>query len=892
MAKPSNSTIPATAPPSAPADAPGEQPGGPSSDKLLTRLPNGLTVLIKRDSRFPLVSLRLYVHAGSAYETPKEAGISHLLEHMVFKGTAAYPKGSIAAAVEQTGGYLNAATSFDYTMYLTDMTSGHWRTGLKVLKEMAFSPTIDPEELTSEKEVVIAELKRGKDSPGSAIFEMTQKSALHGTPYAAPIIGYEDTVRGITPEDIHKYIGAHYHPYSMLLVIVGDVDTAEALAEATAMFGNLPARADLPQAMPGVPSTVTPQVRTTPTVVTGPWNKVHMTLAIPVPGYGDTRSAELDVLSQLLSGDATSHLYRTFKYEKRLVDSISLDNVTLEQTGLLYLYVVLDPDKVEPFWQAFTADLATWGSLTFSQEEMDRAVLSITDNLFRSKETIAGYASKLGYFQFFGKGEMDEEAYLRAVKGATQASLTALMKATFVPQHMAINVLAPKDMPMPAGADSLGTWMQATLMKNAGSLAANAAATPEQATGAAGTASRTPELIDLGNNRTLVLQKDPTLPYAAVSLRFMGGERLLAPKDAGLGQFAATLLGKGTKTMSMQEFEAFQSNRAASLSASSGKLSFSLNLSTPSQYLGDMFTLLGQAINEPAFLDEEAARVRESQIAAITMREDQPTGLAFRRLYPFLFGDHTYGLKSLGDKERVSAFTAGEARAFWEHQQRYPWVLSVAGDFDRDAVIKAAQSLPVPGAALDALPAPAWGKEKALDLKLDNRQQAHLMLVFPTEGVGKAERAGLDLLETILAGQSGLLFRDLRDKQGLGYTVTAFGWETKDAGTLTFYIGTEPEKMEQARQGFLKVIKDLQTTLLPDEDIERGKNQIIANFYREQQTLKARSDEAANLLTLGQPLDANKKLMEKISAITAKDLQALAKKYLDPQRAYIVKVMP
>ncbi|MDR2669282.1 MAG: insulinase family protein, partial [Desulfovibrio sp.] len=202
---------------------------GPAEDVFsegthpVRRLANGLTVLVLPDRRFPLVSMRLYVHAGSAYEQPEEAGISHMLEHMVFKGTEKRPRGQAAADVEKAGGYLNAATSFDYTVYLVDMTREHWKTGLDVLRDMAFHPSLDPAELEAEKDVVIAELKRGEDDPGRRLFRMTQQDALRGTPYERPIIGFESTVRALSAEKIRAYIDRLYQPQSMLLVLCGDV---------------------------------------------------------------------------------------------------------------------------------------------------------------------------------------------------------------------------------------------------------------------------------------------------------------------------------------------------------------------------------------------------------------------------------------------------------------------------------------------------------------------------------------------------------------------------------------------------------------------------------------------------------------------------------------------
>ena len=180
------------------------------NDTRLTQLGNGLTVLIMKDARFPLVSTRLYVHAGSAYEKPEQAGISHVLEHMVFKGTESRPKGAVSKEVEAAGGYLNAATSFDYTVYITDMPARHWKLGMDVARDMAFHATLDPEELEAEKNVIVSELQRGLDNPGNRLFTALQESALAGTPYARPIIGFEKTIRALTVQDIRDYIHTYY----------------------------------------------------------------------------------------------------------------------------------------------------------------------------------------------------------------------------------------------------------------------------------------------------------------------------------------------------------------------------------------------------------------------------------------------------------------------------------------------------------------------------------------------------------------------------------------------------------------------------------------------------------------------------------------------------------
>ena len=190
-------------------------------------LPNGLTVLVEEDHRFPLVAIRLYVHAGSAYETDEQAGISHLLEHMVFKGTKKRKPGQIAREVESVGGYINAATSFDYTVYSVDMPDRYWKLGLDIVQDMVFGSIFDPEELAQEKNVVLAELERGEDNPGQKLFKLIQSRVWAGLPYERPIIGFKQTVNKFTGQDLKNYIHKLYQPRNMLLVVCGNVDRKE-----------------------------------------------------------------------------------------------------------------------------------------------------------------------------------------------------------------------------------------------------------------------------------------------------------------------------------------------------------------------------------------------------------------------------------------------------------------------------------------------------------------------------------------------------------------------------------------------------------------------------------------------------------------------------------------
>lgn len=842
----------------------------------ITKLKNGLTVYVLKDDRFPLVSTRLYVRAGSAYEQPKEAGISHLLEHMVFKGTDKRPKGSVAKDVESAGGYLNAATSFDYTVYLTDMPSAHWALGMDVVKDMAFHSTLDAAELASEKEVVISELQRGKDSPDSLIFESLQGATLKGTPYARPIIGFADTIRAVTPEDMRAYIAKYYQPQNMLLVVVGNVDADAVLAEAQKLFGNLTNTADLIPVRPLDPQALVHGA--TVDVQTGPWNKVYLGMALPVPGDKDVRSLPLDMLAHLMGGDATSWLHQKYKYEKRLVDSISVDNYGFERVGMLYFTVLLDADKVEPFWKEFVADLATFSTDHFTAQELARAQLQLEDGLHRVKETLSGLASWKGRLQLFLGGEQGGENLLYELRNIDMKQVQQAAKDWLRPERLSVTVLAPKDAKLPNMAEMLSQGWPSTLPA-------------DQAVAAIATGKT--ETVDLGHGRTVVLIPDATMPYTALDLTMPGGDSLLPPEQQGLASLTARVLTSGTTTRTAPEMERYLADRAAVISAVSGRQTFGISMREPSRFNPELFNLLREVLTDPAFADKEVQREKADQIASIRARDDKALGLAFAEMPPFLYpGGHSYGYRALGTIKDVEKYTPAQVRGFWDRQIRQPWVLAVAGDFDREAVLAFARTLPVPKDKGVKIDAPLWGKQKELKLHLAERTQAHLMLVFKTVPNAHKDAAGLELLANVLAGQSGLLFRELRDKQGLGYTVTAVNRQSPESGHMIFYIGTEPGKMDQALKGFEKVIGDLQQNALPADEVQSGKNQMQGDYYRGRQRLGSRSSEAATLSILGHDLNFRQDRITEAGTKTPADLQALAKKYLNVKDAYVVTVTP
>ena len=863
------------------AAAPQAAPANPSTsgnDTMLVRLKNGLTVYIIRDSRFPLVCTRLYVGTGSANETAEQAGISHVLEHMVFKGTEKRPKGQVARDVESLGGYLNAATSFDKTWYITDMPAKHWKTGMDVVKDMAFHPSLDPAELEAEKDVIVSELKGGDDTPTRRLFEDLQVAGLAHTVYGRPIIGFEKTIRAVTADDLRAYIRTWYQPQNMMLLVAGDIDPKAVLAHAEELFGDLKNDAILPEPAPvrleGAAGG--PRVE----VTRGPWNKVYLGIALPAPALGDQRSIDLDVLAYALGGDGTSQFYRKYRYEKQLVDSISVGNMSLNRAGLFYMVAQLDADKVEPFWQEFTRDLAALDAGKITPDVIERARFNYEDGMDRASETLDGLTSWKATVQFELGGPQGEANVRHALAAVDSARLRQAQDLWLRPDQVRVRVLAPEKAQLPD--------LDAILQRN---WPAPAAERQKAAAVAEKVGKR--EIVDLGQGRTVILQPDRTIPYVSLEILRPGGNALLKSADQGLAQLTAATLTDGCGTRDLDAMERFVAERAASLSASAGVQSFTVSLTGPARFNADYFALLGDLLHKPTFAEKDVRRQADTLKAALVRRQDNPMSFMGSKINGFLFpGGQPYGFDGLGTAENQDRFGPGDVQAFWKQQNAQPWILSVVGDFDREKVLAFAPSLPVPTASAVDVPQPSWGADKRLPLSLPGRQQAHLLLAFHAVPLDHPDAPALMLLESVLSGQSGLLFNKLRDEQGLGYTVTAFYRSLPKAGFMAFYIGTTPRNLDVARQGFSGIIKDIKTELLPADLLAKGLNRMEGSYYRGRQSLGARADEAASERLLGQPQDFQKRLLEKAAKVTPEQLREVARKYLLVDNMYEVTLLP
>ena len=855
------------------------------SDIQTFRLENGLTVLVREDARFPLVSVRLFVKAGSAWEKPEEAGLSHLLEHMVFKGSKTSGPG-VDKRVENAGGSMNAYTSYDMTTYLTDLPAAKWKDAMTAVRDLAFDPLLRQADLDAEREVVIAEKKQRGDNPMTKLFQTALAHTLKGTPYETPVIGTEEALRGVTPDMMRDYIRRRYDPRDMVLSVAGDVKASDILAEAKVLFGGYENHNVLT-----VEPSIDPAALAQGLVVdvqAGPWDKAFVSLTFPLPGMKHELMPAADVLAHLLSGDDTALLPVRFRIKSPVVDDVSASVMSFERAGVFAVLAQLDAGKVADYLRDMGKTLASLKASDFTDEQIARARLNLEDSYLRGLENIANIAETMGSEYFYDPSSVGGERYLAAVRGVGREQLQEVIDRWLRPDALTVSALVPQA-EQGKGAAVTAESVRAAVVKGWPETG-NAAASGHAAKKASETLKS--EVVELGGGRTLVLLPDRSLPYVSATLSFSGGELLAADNEEGLAALTAAALPTGTKNRSLSDINVYLSGRASGLSAGSGLRSFSVQMDAPARFAPEVFSLMKEVLEQPAFRDEDVERVKREQIASIVSGEQSAMGLLGRNLRHFLFGKGSYAHRTEGDPAVVAKYTARDVASFWNRQKVRPWVLSVAGDFDRAQVERFVKSLPAPSEKALESEAPAWNGEKSWSMTLPGRNQAVYLMLFPTVGADAPDRAALRLLSDCLGGFTGKLYQELREKQSLGYSVFPVDWAGKDTGFLAFGIIASPENLDKAKASFESIVRDLHEQLLPEETLERAKAVAEADFYRTRQSRAMRAGEGASNILNGHDLDYGRERLEAMKAVDAKTLREVARKYLDLNKAYDLRVTP
>lgn len=358
------------------------------------------------------------MRVGAVNETDRVAGISHFIEHMLFKGTPKRAVGEIAREIHGCGGYMNAFTDYECTCYWIVLPSKFLNTALDVQADAFMNSLFDETELLKECQVVIEELKMYEDRPESYSFEKLMPLAYKKHHYGRPIIGFEETLRSMTRQDLVDYFQNHYKANNMFVTLVGDIEPSSAIRKIKSAFKGIPAGHVNQPTIPVEPQ----QTEFRKQELSGNIARTHLQMAFHTPGgaHGDIHA--LRVLATLLGEGRSSRFNQSLREKHRWVDSIGAGMFSQRDPGLFYISMALD-DK-----NAAKAEAGVWEELDkiqngkISSEELSKAQNMTESDFIFSLETVEGQGKNLGYHEMLGDYRLAEE-YLPKLLAVTPADV-------------------------------------------------------------------------------------------------------------------------------------------------------------------------------------------------------------------------------------------------------------------------------------------------------------------------------------------------------------------------------------------------------------------------------------------------------------------------------------
>jgi zinc protease len=844
-------------------------------------LPNGLRVFIKPIPTSTAVTTVVVYKVGSADEDKTFTGLSHYLEHLMFKGTAKLKPGDIDRLTQRAAGSNNAYTTTDLTAYHFTLPAGKWGMALEVEADRMRNLRIDKEhEFDKEKGAVINELIGNEDSPWDLEYKAILPllfGKMH--PYGHPVIGLTQHVRDATEKVIKGHYDRWYHPNNAVLVIVGGVDADAALASIRKLFGpiprgKLPERKVVPAEGPKLPARLE---------MASKFNVPRLLVGYPTVRFGDPDMPALNVLESILTRGKGSRLYRAL-VEGAVASSVSADHSPGRYPGWFAVQVELLPGadraSVE---KLLLKEIAALREKPVGEAELNRAQEMMLSSIVFAREGTQSLATSIG--EGVTNGDLEQvRRYLPSILAVTAADVQRVAKK-YLARDRSVVVWSVPQKKEARSASEAGAF---TSLPRRSSRRAGAEAKD-------GFDLKKAQRVELPNGLVLLLFENHRLPIFEARLALREANIYQADDKLGVASLTGALLDEGsTKRTGAEITAAIESaGGVLSLNGSGG----SVRILSPELRVG--LEVLLECLTHPRFPREAFARAQARQLAEISENEAQPETKAQRTFLRTVYGKHPLGRPAEGTTKTVSALTPAECAAF--HKKVFVpnnAMLALVGDFDSKAVIAEVKRLTAGWKKTDlARPRmPEVSKPKKfteLILSMPEAAQLHFYLGEPGIRRSNPDYYKLLVMDYILGTGTGFTDRlssRLRDREGLAYTVSATITTSAglEPGVFTCTIGTFNKNFAQVKALFLEELKRIRETRPTAQELSDVKAYLLGSQLLRFATNAGIAEQLVSIERFGLGFGYLERFEKEVAAVTAEDVQAVARKYIDPEHMVLV----
>lgn len=848
---------------------------GPDLYELATHhLDNGATVHLSPVQGSPLVALHAWVGAGSADDPPARAGLSHLVEHMLFKGSRQYGVGELARVIERGGGEVNAWTSPDQTVFHAVLRAGHLAAAIDVLADTLVGPRFEPAELERERAVILEEMRHGAGDPGKLLGRGLMATAFLEHPYRRPVIGAEATLAAITTRDVADFYHRWYVAPNLTLVVVGDVDPDDTRRRLALRFGGLPSsRPPYRGLVEPAPRQVRAAALEHPVLARAGRRAGHdaqLALAFHAPPLRDPDVAALELASVVLSQRGAAH--GLTGYVRALRDA-----------SLLVLGASAPPSSLPATLAAALRDAGALAA-ELSAAELERARAALEVERVRQLETVQGRARAIGWYATMAADPRFEQTYAERLRRLRRGDVQDALRRHVRPERAVVTALVPP------GWRGRHTFAQTATARVRKALPPPAAAPP---------ADERRHVLPGGV--TLLLRRDPAARLVAMRAAWAGGVRLESEATSGASALLARVITRGCGKRRAAEVTARVDELGGGLEGVASRNSFGVSAEWLADGWRDGFELLADCLLAPRFDTAELAAARGQLLDELAGETSRPGRAAYRLFLRALYGEHPYHRDVLGSERSLLGLGRNALRDFYRrHFPAAGLTLVMVGDFDPDealAVVRQRFAAAPPGqATAPPVAPPRFDERPAAEREvyeyIEGVAQAHLVIGFPGATVASEDRFALEVIGALLGGQSGRLFLELRERQGLAYQVAVHVTEGLDPGYLAIHVACAPDKLDRVHAAIRQQLDQLLAGGVTAEELERARNYVIGSHEVAMQRRAAVATAMAFHEAYGLGWQRWRGYAAAVAAVGAPEVTAAVRAHLRWDRAVTATVRP
>jgi zinc protease len=857
-------------------------------------LKNGITVLIREQQAVPLVSINTFVKAGYFDEDDRISGISHVIEHMFFKGTAKRPVGVIARETHGLGGYLNAYTYYDRTVYHTEVPAENLKKALDIQADALWNSTYDAEELKHEIEVVLQENNRKLDNPDAVTSEKLYSTAFHEHRMRRWRIGTPEGLRALTRDDVVAYVKKYYRPSNIILSIAGRLDIEDTIAEVVKLYGGVADEGDAIERDHGPAEPEQTAVRYGSQ--TGPVEQNHVAIGFHAAGILADDARALEVLASILADGRSSILNQYLRDEKGLITSGSANLKAFQDLG----FFEIDFETAKPLEAQIgaLAELENIKKYGVTKEQLARAKAFIAQKHYHQLETVTGIAGDIAYFEALGDWKKSA-TYLSAIQKVSADDVVRVAKKYLRSENLSAFEYLPESATRKlAEADYRQTVLDkvamATEQRSVQQLSV-AAEIPLVGDSIAHDLMKPIEKRSILRGPTVYIAEDHRLPLVSFGLFFPGGRLYESAKNSGITELMLRTAIRGTKRFNSEDIARRLENSGARVQIVNEPDFFGYVLDGLSGKMDQALDILMDVLQQPAFEEDDIAKEKVLQLARIKNLRENNYAYPLRLFMQSLFADHAYARSSVGTEATVNAITKEDLQSWFKTNQRQlvPTIFIVGDTQGTGLIAPLADVLTnedLHDRDIASLPVPNVKLENKETVEAVPRQQTALVYGFVGTTRSGNDRYALTVLENIVSGLGGRFFDAIREKQGLAYTVRTQNAFFSKGGAIYTYVAFSPENEAKVKDSLMKEIDRLRKDGVTADEVQKAIAYSVGEHEIELQTRTSVVLEYARAVYSGEGIQDVANYGRFVRGVTPEQVKNAAETYLNPQAATVAIV--